>query len=167
MNIIFSYISIEIFLVILLSLIWVQIYVKIFWKRSFAKINGIDFISTLAIGSVLASTMLQSDTSLVRWLIVIGSILLFQSLLVWIYHTFPIIKKLLTNQATYLIQDWKILTENLKKSWVSYENLMVKLRWAGISKLDQVGAAVFETTGDISIIKSHDIDEAILYWIKK
>jgi uncharacterized membrane protein YcaP (DUF421 family) len=53
--------------------------------------------------------------------------------------------------------DDRILEENLRQAHVTPDELRQRLRLAGITRLDQVGCAVLERNGAISVLR-RDVD---------
>ena len=57
----------------------------------------------------------------------------------------------------------QILHENLRRAHVTTDELRQRLRLAGISRLDQVGCAVLERNGSISVLRRDvDLDPRLL-----
>ena len=57
----------------------------------------------------------------------------------------------------------EILADNLSKSHVDHDELIAKLRSAGIRNRDEVACAILESTGQISVIRrGAPIDEEML-----
>ena len=128
------------------------VYVRITGLRTFAKMSSFDFASTIAIGSILASVVLGTDTSLLKGAVALGTILIFKQ----VYTTFKLksdaFENFAENDPILLMDGSEILYENLKKTNVSESDLIAKLREANVIRLDQVMAVVLETTGDISVL---------------
>ncbi|NDK10205.1 DUF421 domain-containing protein [Candidatus Gracilibacteria bacterium] len=159
-------------LAVVVGLVGLQLLLRIFGKRSLAKIDGIDFASTIAIGSVLATMMVSETTSVLRGISVIAIILATQSAILLMYKYVPSIKSIFANSPYMLIENGKILQSNLDSSNLTKENLMEQLRIAGVRHIHDVDACVFETTGDISVIKKSDqssdlIDEELFSGVKR
>jgi len=137
--------------------------------RTFAKMSPIDFASTIAIGSILATTILSSKTSLLNGAFALGTIVFLQIAYGRLMKNFPAFHKLASNKPIFLVRNGTILRENLDRSGVSIEDLMAKLREANALKLSNVKAVVFETTGDVSVLhgeESEDVDDSILIGIE-
>ena len=139
-------------------LIAALIITRIAGLRTFAKMSSIDFATTIAIGSVIASTILSSKTSLLEGIVALVSIVVIQLGSASLMKSSNWLDKLLTNQPLLLMKDGEILQENLDKSGVSESDLMAKLREANALKFENVKAVVFETTGDISVLHNSDDD---------
>ncbi len=132
-------------------------FTRIAGKRSFSKMSSFDFAMTVAVGSLIATTVLTKSTSLLQGIVGLAALYILQ-LIVARLREFKTVKKLVDNQPLLLMDGSKILHENLKKAQVSIGDLRSKLREANVIRLDQVKAVVFETTGDVSVLHSEDSD---------
>ena len=132
---------------------------RIFGLRTFAKMSSFDFASTIAIGSILASVIMNNNQSIEKAGIALLSIIAFQIGFSILSRKSTIFKKFFTNKPILLMFNGEILQKNLKKSNVGQDDLMAKLREANVYKLSEVSAVVFESTGDISVLHSNDNKE--------
>ena len=133
--------------------------------RSFSKMSGHDFAVTVAIGSILATTVVAKEPSILQGALAIAALLSFQNLFsLWRIKR---VKQYLENTPVFLMKGDKILHENLNKNRITEEDLMAKLREANVLRLDDVQAVVLEQTGDISVLHGDkDIDAQILKGIE-
>lgn len=137
---------------------------RVFGLRTFAKMSSFDFASTIAIGSILASIILNKDQSILKGALALISIIAFQALFSYLVRKNITFKKLFTNKPQYLMKDGQIFHDKLKQCNVDQSDLMAKLREANVHRLSDVKAVVFESTGDISVLHNSDdieIDEVI------
>lgn len=138
--------------------------------RTFAKMSGIDFASTIAIGSILAAVIMNTGQSLIKGLVALTTVVLFQALYTVIYRKSDAADKIFTNSPLLLMKDGQVLHENLTKSNVALSDLMAKLREANVHQLKEVNAVVLETTGGVSVLHSKedkDIDDVIMAGVQK
>ncbi|MBW8201151.1 DUF421 domain-containing protein [Flagellimonas abyssi] len=125
-------------------------------KRSFSKMSSFDFAMTVAIGSIIASTILSKSVSLMDGIVGTVAVYLLQIFAAFIRRS-DTVKKVMDNEPLLLMDGSLILEDNLKKSRVAKSDLRAKLREANVVELSEVKAVVFETTGDISVLhKAHD-----------
>ncbi|MDG4949304.1 DUF421 domain-containing protein [Weeksellaceae bacterium KMM 9724] len=146
------------------------LFTRIFGLRTFAKMSSIDFASTIAIGSILASTILNKNQSLEQGALALFCIITLQTIFSFLVRKSKLFKKLLTNKPQFLMLDGEIIDENLKKCNVSLDDLLGKLREANVKQMKNVKAVVFESTGDISVLHGNDnteIDDIILKDVEK
>ncbi|OAB81854.1 DUF421 domain-containing protein [Cochleicola gelatinilyticus] len=129
---------------------------RIFGLRTFAKMSSFDFASTIAVGSVLASIVLNKDQSILKGAIILAAIIGFQTLFSMVVRKAPWFQKLATNKPQLLMIDGEILYENLKKCNVDKDDLIAKLREANVHSFSEVRAVVFESTGDISVLHNNN-----------
>ncbi len=163
----FLYKENELLAIVLTSIgiyIAVIIFTRIAGKRSFSKMSSFDFAMTVAIGSMVATTILSSGVKL--WDGVIGiAAVYFLQLLVAMLRRFRVIQKAVDNAPLLLMDGDKILHKNLKKARVTEADLRSKLREANVIRLEQVRAVIFEATGDISVLHSGDQNVEVEDWL--
>ncbi|GAB3339845.1 DUF421 domain-containing protein [Marivirga atlantica] len=131
---------------------------RIIGLRSFAKFTAYDFAFTVAIGSIISST-LTSSTSVVHGAVAIVSLLLLTFIFSFLQRAFKKLSSLISNKPLLLMDGGEILHENLKYARIEKTQLIAKLREANVIDYSQVKAVVLEATGDISVL--HSSDEAV------
>ncbi|WP_127845181.1 DUF421 domain-containing protein [Psychroflexus aestuariivivens] len=136
--------SILIFIVVILL-------TRIVGLRSFAKFTAFDFAFTIAIGSIISST-LTSKTSIIHGSIAIASLLFLTYIFSFLQRRIPFVNSLISNKPLLLMDKNKILFENLKHARIEKAQLIAKLREANVLDFNQVEAVILESTGDISVL---------------
>ncbi|MCP9237449.1 DUF421 domain-containing protein [Lewinella sp. JB7] len=134
----------------------IVILVRISGLRTFAKMSSFDFASTIAIGSILASVVMSSETSLVKGVVALGTIMLFQQIFAGLKIRWDTFQQISENSPTLLMDGTTFLQDNMKKTGVSRSDIIAKLREANVIRLAQVKAVVLETTGDISVLHQEE-----------
>ncbi|ADY30716.1 DUF421 domain-containing protein [Cellulophaga lytica] len=138
--------------------------------RTFAKMSSFDFASTIAIGSILASIVLNSSQSITKGAIALGGIILFQSVFSYCKRNFEWFNNLFTNKPMLLMDNGEFILNNLRKTNVDAKDVYAKLREANVKDKSEVLAVILESTGDISVLhKSKDVElsKDILTGVKK
>ncbi|MDT0556147.1 DUF421 domain-containing protein [Patiriisocius hiemis] len=128
---------------------------RIIGLRSFAKFTAYDFAFTVAIGSIISST-LTSSTTIVHGSIAIASLLALTFIFSYLQRLFPTLKSIISNQPLLLMDGSEILHDNLKYARIEKTQLIAKLREANVMDFNQVQAVVLESTGDISVLHKSD-----------
>lgn len=124
--------------------------------RTFAKMSSFDFASTIAIGSILASIILNTGQSLLKGTIALAGIIAFQSLFSRLVRKNKFFRKLATNDPLLLMKDGTILHKNLRSANIGEGDLIAKLREANVLNYQEVKAVVLESTGDMSVLHTSD-----------
>jgi len=130
----------------------IVLYSRVFGLRTFAKMTSVDFAATIAMGSIFADVIGNTDYSILKGGVALGIIILLQTLYSFFIRKSSAFKKVFTNTPYLLMKDGEILHENLSKANVSTGDLYGKLREANVIELKEVRAVVFEVTGDISVL---------------
>ena len=132
---------------------------RIFGLRTFAKMSSFDFASTIAIGSILASIVINKDQGILKGILALICVIGFQTLFSYLVRKNDWFKKLFTNKPKFLMKNGEIFYDNLKSCNVGVSDLMAKLREANVHQLSEVQAVVFESTGDIAVLHSSEMNE--------
>lgn len=143
----------------------VIIYTRIFGLRTFAKMSAFDFASTVAVGSVIATTIVNTDTSVWAGCISLLVIIALQFVAAFMKQKSDTLEESIENDPILLMDGPDILYDNLDKTEVSKSDLIAKLREANVVQLSQVKAVVLETTGDISVLhgsNQNELDDILL-----
>jgi uncharacterized membrane protein YcaP (DUF421 family) len=141
------------------------VYTRIFGLKSFSKMTGFDFLNTVAIGNLLAMSVATSSPSLFVGALLIGLLYLLNYLVTLITFKSKTAEELLDNSPMLLMENGKVLYENLKKSKVTENELRGKLREANVIRLNEVKAVILETTGDVSVMhtsKDEELEDYIM-----
>lgn len=144
----------------------VILFTRIFGKRSFSKMSSFDFAMTVAVGSIIATTILSSSVSLSEGVIGLFTVYILQLTAAY-FRKYKLVQQAIDNEPLLLMDGTNILYENLRKARVTEGDLRSKLREANVLQLSQVKAVVFETTGDMVVLHSQDTTMNVEAWLMK
>lgn len=120
--------------------------------RSFSKLSAFDFAVTVAIGSILATTVLSPDPPLFQALVALAALYAIQIGVAILRERFSRVQSVVDNAPLLLMVGKRVLRENLRKAQVTEADLRAKLREANVLSPDQIRAVVLESTGDVSVL---------------
>lgn len=138
---------------------------RISGKRSFSKMSSFDFAMTVAVGSIVATTILSSSVKMIEGIIGLSIVYLLQ-ISIALARRNKTVQNMVDNSPLLLMDGEKIIESNLIKARVTEGDLRSKLREANVTQLNQVKAVIFETTGDISVLHKES-NSPIDLWIMK
>lgn len=148
------------------ALLYLSLVVLTRWigVRSFSNISTFDIAVTLAIGAIIASTVISGSASLLDGVLALIVLNLLQIIVGWLRNRFASVRYWLDNRPVLLIAHGEIVQENLRRVRVSEDDLTARLRQANVHRLAQVRAAIMEPAGNVSILTGFDDPlEPILY----
>lgn len=127
------------------------VFSRIAGLRSFAQMTNFDMAATVAFGSIVATTAVDSDTSLLQGMVALAALFAAQAALA-LARCYRVAKKSFDAGPLLLMSGSQILTNNLSRAQMTRSDLRSKLRLAGITRYDQVTAVVLEATGEVSVL---------------
>lgn len=129
------------------------LFTRLMGLRSFSKLSSYDFAMTVAIGSILTSTILSDSPSLSQGLVAVAVLFLIQGTISVIRRKSKPLKSLIDNQAIILMAHGEYFCDNLKEANLTKNDVQEVLRKNGLKSKSEVFAVIMETTGDMSVIK--------------
>ncbi|MFT9597536.1 DUF421 domain-containing protein [Mesobacillus sp.] len=125
-------------------------------KRTLSKMNAFDLIVTVALGSTLATILLNKKVALAEGITAFFILIALQYVVAWSSIRSDGFKKLIKSDPKLIFYQGRYLKENIVKERVLEVEILQAARSSGINSMDQVEAVVLETDGSISIIKKSD-----------
>ena len=121
-------------------------------KRTLAKMNAFDFIVTVALGSILATTLTSQQTSLLAGLTAFGTLIVLQYILAKLSKRFSIVNQMIKSEPTLLFYKGDYLRKHLQKERILEMEVIQAIRSSG-TPLEQVEAVIIETDGTFSVLR--------------
>ncbi|MGV3487648.1 MAG: DUF421 domain-containing protein, partial [Tuberibacillus sp.] len=140
------------------SFLFLLIICRILGKQQISQLTFFDYIVGITIGSIASSLSVDQNIKILNGiasLLVWGALSLVVAFLTMKSRMFSTI---VAGQPTILIENGKINEKNLKKSKLTLDQLMVNLRKKNAFKIADVELAVFETNGELSVMKKSDYE---------
>lgn len=138
---------------IYLSLVFI---LRIFGKRALAKMNAYDFVVTIALGSILSTTVVSKDITLIDGALAMFLLLTLQFILAKIAWLSPFFERLIKDEPIILFYQGEFDYTAMEDQRVIKEEVYQAIRTQGFSSTDDVLAVVLETTGDISVLPNSE-----------
>lgn len=130
----------------------VVLYTRIGGLRSFSKMSSFDFAITVAIGSVIATTVVAQDPPLLQGALALAWLYALQYGLSQLRQHSTTVRTAVDNRPVLLMDGDRMLEAAMDRAGVTRSDILAKLREANVLRFDQVRAVVLESTGDISVL---------------
>ena len=137
----------------LLVYAFVLLFLRLPGKRQIAQMTPLDLVLLLLISNAVQNAMNGGDNSITAGAILAATLIGFDVLLGYLSRRYRPLEKIIEGQPELLVHNGHVNEAALKRSGMSRHDLMAGLRAAGTASLEQVQAAVLETTGHISVIE--------------
>ena len=139
---------------------FVIIAIRVFGKKELAQLSVIDLVFILLISNSVQNAMVGPDTTLWGGLIAALSLFVINYLLKQLLYRNKRASELFQGKAMILVYKGQLNDESLKRTEITYEELMAAVREHGIEELRHVDLAVLEVDGNISVVSNDFKDKS-------
>ncbi len=126
---------------------------KVSGKRSTSQLNNFDWIVTVMIGSLSASTILLKDIPLIEGMSAIFVLYLLQFLVTKYASISPQFSSFILSEPRIVFYQRQFLPDAMRDERLTRQEIECAMRSEGINNFDEVEAIVFESDAKLTIIK--------------
>jgi len=133
------------------SFVYLFIISKLLGKKQIAQLEFIDYAVGISLGSI-AAEMATTDKPFYHYLIAMTIFFLLAFLIAVIGRKSTFLKRIFKGKPATLIYDGKINYKQICKSNIDINDLLSMLREKGYFDINSVAYAIFETSGELSVL---------------
>jgi len=126
--------------------------IRLLGKRQLADMEPSEFVVTLLIADIASIPMQDLESPLFLGIIPIVTIFILEYVLSLLSYRSILFRKVLCGKPVILMENGKIIQNNLKRSRITPDELSEHLREKDVLDLSTVQYAILETNGQISVI---------------
>jgi uncharacterized membrane protein YcaP (DUF421 family) len=130
-------------------------------KRTLSKMNAFDLIVTVALGSTLATVLLNKNVSLAEGMLAFALLCSLQYAVAFASVRFASFERLVKSEPTMLFFQGRFLDAALKKERVTRDEVLAAVRSQGVAELATAAAVVLETDGSLSVVRGGDATDSL------
>lgn len=145
---------IRVIIIAVISYIALILMIRISGKRTLSNMNAIDFTVSVALGSILATVILNKDISLSEGLTAFTLLIGLQFLLVRLSLSRPWLQEMITSDPQLLYYKGVYIKRSMKEATISKEDIHQAARSEGFQTMDEVNFVILESDGSLSIISA-------------
>ena len=134
------------------SFVFLFIISKILGKKQIAQLEFIDYVVGISLGSIAAEWAFADDRPFYYYAIAMAVFFLLALLISIFGRKNTFLKRLFKGKPLTLIYEGKVLSHNLDKSHIDVNDLLSMLREKGYFNPSDVAYAIFETSGQLSVL---------------
>ncbi len=121
-------------------------------KRTLAKLNAFDLVVTVAMGSVLATTLVSRDVRLVDGVVAFLVLIVGQFLISWGGMRSARLRSMTTASPALLYYGGAYLETAMRRERISHEEVRAAIRNQGLPSVETAQAVVLETDGSLTVL---------------
>lgn len=122
-------------------------------ERTLSKMNAFDLVVTVALGSTLATVLLNRSIALAEGALAFTLLIGLQFAITWSSVRARWVRRIVKAEPQLLLHEGRLLKGALRRTRVTEEEILAAVRGAGIPGLEDVQAVVLETDGSFSVIR--------------
>ena len=121
-------------------------------KRTLTDLNAFDFVVTVALGSILATTILSPSVALVDGLTALAVLIICQGVVALLASRFDAVRRAVKSEPALVVHEGRLLHKAMRDARLSEAAVLAAVRSAGRADLTDVHAIVLETNGALSVV---------------
>lgn len=122
-------------------------------RRDVGSVGIADVLLLVIVADASQNAMSGEYDSITEGLILVSTLIGWNFLLDWLTYRFPVFRKFAMPSTLQLVRDGVIQRRNMRREFVTEDELWVQLRKEGIDSMDQVQDVFMESNGEFSVIR--------------
>jgi len=122
-------------------------------RRDIGSIGIADVLLLVIIADAAQNAMAGGYESITDGMILVATIAGWNWALDRLAYHVPAVRRMLEARPLPLVRNGKLMRRNLRKEYITSDELMAKLRQHGIERLEDVKVATMESDGEITVIR--------------
>ncbi|SFF04347.1 YetF domain-containing protein [Alteribacillus iranensis] len=143
----------ELVIRVTISFIVLFILTRIMGRKEISQMTFFNFVSAIAIGSITANLAVNANLSLRNGVLALVGWTIFTLLLAYIDIKSKKARKVTTGEPIIVIKEGKIMEDALRSTQLDIDALKALLRKNSVFSVSEVNYAIFETSGNLSVMK--------------
>lgn len=139
-----------------LAYVALVVLLRVAGNRTLSKLNAFDLIVTVALGSTLATVLLNKNIVLADGVLAFSLLIGLQFIVTWTSVRVRWVRKMVTGEPQILLYRGEFLERNLAHARVTHDEVRAALRSAGLCEIEDAAAVILETNGSFSVIQRTD-----------
>ncbi len=127
-------------------------------RRDVGSMGITDFLFVVILGDAAQNGMIGNATSSTDAIVLISTLVFWNVLVDWATWRYPALERIATARKLCLVRDGKMNRRNMRREFITSEELMSLLRQEGLDDLRRVKFMYLEPDGEISLVKKPDAD---------
>lgn len=126
--------------------------IRLLGKRALGELGPFDFVVMTGVGHTVVSVALDKSIPFYEGMVILLTLAVLEYLMGFAALKNQKLSNIITGAPVILIDQGRIIKENLKKEKFNIDDLMQELRKKGIRDIDEVDKGVLESCGGFSVI---------------
>ncbi|HVE49710.1 MAG TPA: YetF domain-containing protein [Casimicrobiaceae bacterium] len=122
-------------------------------QRDLIGLGVADFLFIALLADAAQNAMAGDYRTITDGAVLLGTLAFWNGVMIYATYHWRWARRLLEPPARELIRDGRIVRANLKREWITVDELMSQLRAKGIEDIASVKLAVLESSGEMAVLQ--------------
>lgn len=122
-------------------------------RRDVGSLGIGDFLFVVIVADASQNAMTGDAKTVLDGALLISTLLFWNLVLDYLGYRFPLVRRFTEASSMMLVRNGEIQWRNLRREWITQDELMAKLREEGLENMAEVKEMRLETDGRISVIQ--------------
>ena len=126
---------------------------RLILRRDVGSMGITDFLFIVLLGDAAQNGMIGQASSATDAITLIATLVFWNVLIDWASYRFPAVERVFAPPRLCLVRDGRLDRRNMRRQFISLDELMAKVRQEGLEDLSRVKRMYLESDGEISLIR--------------
>lgn len=141
-----------------IMLILLFLTVVVMGKKSIGELPVFDTLVVIVLGSVVGAVIVDQQIQHMPTIFAVILLAIFERIINTLSLKYNKLRRKISFEPSIVIQDGKILFQNVKKNGYSLDDILMLIRQKNVFDIDQIQYGIIEANGDISILKRPEFE---------
>lgn len=123
-------------------------------RRDVGSVGIADILILVLVADASQNAMAGEYKSIADGMVLISTLVFWNMLLDWLAFRFPGFRRLAEPGTLVLVRNGRLVWRNLRREFITEDELLAQLRKQGIERLEQVKTVYLEADGNFSVIRN-------------
>jgi uncharacterized membrane protein YcaP (DUF421 family) len=140
--------------------VFVVFVMRMIGRRELSTLTPFDLVLLIVLGDAIQQGLTQDDYSVTGAVVAVSTLAIMQVITSYISYRVKPFRKILKGEPIVLIEDGKLLNQNLRRERITADDVAEKMRAQEIAAFDQVQWAILESNGPSVSSRRHPETQA-------
>ncbi|HJW56769.1 MAG TPA: YetF domain-containing protein [Burkholderiaceae bacterium] len=121
-------------------------------RRDVGAVGLADILLLVIVADASQNAMAGEYKTVTDGIVLVSTLIFWNMTVDWLSFRFAAFRRFAEPSSLRLVKDGRMLMRNMRKEFITEEELRIKLREQGIDSIEQVKAAFLEPDGEVSVI---------------
>ena len=123
-------------------------------RRDIGAVGIADLLLLVIVADASQNAMAGEYRSVSDGMVLVATLIFWNLLLDWLSYRFPAFRRFAVATSLCLVKDGRINRRNMRREFITEDELWSKLRQAGVTELAKVKLVTLEGDGEITVVKN-------------